>query len=167
MKKILAFVSALAALFSPVVTAGESLPDAQQEYIDSFPLILVMKNTEEDTVVESEETLTGASGEITFYTVTTRIEGQVVEVLRARDMRSGLIGAGMSCVRHITYRDSFAERPAEGKQQINPPTEKLICVKTYAVREGKVLDILEYDGHLPPSQWDAVKEYLRQPKKAE
>lgn len=167
MKKILAFVSALAALFSPIVTAGESLTDAQKEYIDSFPLILVIKNTEEDTVVKSEETLSGASGENTFYEMTTRLEGQVVEVLRARGARPGLIKAGMSCVSHVTYCDSFKERPAEGRRQINPPTEKIIYVKTYEVREGNVLDILAYDGHIPPSSWEAVKEYLRQQKKAE
>lgn len=167
MKKIPAFVLGLVTLFFPIVTAGESLTDAQKEHIDSFPLILVIKNTEEDTVVESKETLSGASGEITFYTVTTRLEGQVVEVLRARNVRPGLIEAGMSCVRHVTYRDSFKERPAEGKQQINPPTEKIIYVKNFEVREGKNLDILKYDGHIPPSSWEAVKEYLRQQKEAE
>lgn len=167
MKKIPTFVLGLVTLFSPIVTAGESLTDAQKEHIDSFPLILVIKNTEEDTVVKSEGTPAGASSENTFYEVTTRLEGQVVEVLRARDARPGLIEAGMSCVRHVTYRDSFKEKPAEGSRQINPPTEKIIYVKTYEVREGNVLDILAYDGHIPPSSWEAVKEYLRQQKKAE
>ena len=162
MKKILTFFLSLAALLASITVAKEPYSEAQKAYIDSFPLILVVKTTEENSIIKSE---TPGTSQGTFYSVTTHLKGEVVEVLRARNVPPGLIHAGMPYVRHLSYRDIFDKRPTEGKQQINPPTEKIICVKTYEVQDG-LLNITEYDGHIPPSSWETLREYLSEQKES-
>lgn len=159
MKKILTFFLSLVALLASITAARGPYSEAEKAYIDSFPLILVVKTTEKNTSIKGEAP--GTAQGWFFYDVTTHLKGEVVEILRARNVPPGLVHAGMPCVRHLSYRDQYDKRPTEGKQQINPPTESIIYVKTYEVQDG-LLNITEYDGHIPPSSWETLREYLRE-----
>ena len=162
MKKILTFFLSLVALLASITAARGPYSEAEKAYIDSFPLILVVKTTEENTSIRGEAPGTSQG---TFYSVTTHLKGEVVEILRARNVPPGLIHAGMPYVCKLSYRDIFEKRPTEGKQQINPPTESIIYVKTYEVQDG-LLNITEYDGHIPPSSWETLREYLSEQKES-